>query len=389
MARLHRPLSTLLLTLLLPLASLPANAGDDIDDSTFEEDEDEEDKDAPEMKRVETKDAEQGDPDEEKTLTTPPTTGEGIDLDDEFELDQQKTLVGPGQDTARIYREQVDSMNNISADEEALAWERYLKKYPNSAFKDRIQDRMDELSESLYDDRIEGGPGARFTDAGKAEIKLAQPQLLQSIDPRNQLHVGFEMGLPNYIGFALDGEYQLTREWSVGGGIRSRYTGVNIEAGTHYALIKSARTNFILTGLGDIHLNVNPLHLGVRPQIGVGKRFTTNSELFIDAQAQAGSDILFVGGTVSPRLVGGANITVAPTKTVRFFFETSTYMKDMFWEEGNTFRFNVVTFGLKFITRKGAETDQFETGVGASAPYTTNYWAHHFGAITADTHFYY
>ena len=60
----------------------------------------------------------------------------------------------------------------------------------------------------------------------------------------------------------------------------------------------------------------------------------------------------------------------------------------MFHEQIGSFRFNTVTFGIKFVNRKGASTDRFETGIGANVPYTTNYWGNHYGAVAGDLNYY-
>lgn len=317
------------------------------------------------------------------------------DLPDEgvYDEDSEVAVSGPGQDSSRLYREQLDKVNDLSPDEEALAWERYLKKYPNTMFRSRIDARLDTLSQELYEGRIET-EDERFKDAGKTELKFAQPMQLESIDPRSRIRAGFEMGLPSYLNLLLGAEYQLKREWSVTGFIRSRYTGLNLEAGTRYALVKSARTNTLVTGLADLHVNMNPMHFGFRPQVGVGQRIQLKGDTYIDAQLQGGTDLLFLtqdsgDGTLSPRLVGGANITLVPNKTVRAYFETSSYMKGMFDDTvPSFFRFNIVTFGIKFVQRKSATKDRSEVGIGASAPYSSYYWGYHYGAIMADYNMY-
>ena len=41
----------------------------------------------------------------------------------------------------------------------------------------------------------------------------------------------------------------------------------------------------------------------------------------------------------------------AASDTVRVYAEAHNYMKEFFWEEGNVFAFNTVTFGLKFLEK--------------------------------------
>ena len=69
--------------------------------------------------------------------------------------------------------------------------------------------------------------------------------------------------------------------------------------------------------------------MGARPTIGWGKRFTLRNDVLLDAMAQVGSEFI-VSPTFDPRLQGGFQIAVAPTDTIRFFAESSVYMKDFF-----------------------------------------------------------
>jgi len=370
---------------------------DELDEDIFDED-DEEDDDSDRIDEDDTLEGVEPEGDEDwiddlGAEGEGPVDPEELEIEDEFDEDTDVQVSGPGQDNARVYREQLEKVEDMSPDEESLAWERYLKKHYNTVFRSRIEARIDELSKELYEGRIEDQT-TRFVDAGKSELKFAQPMHLESIDPRSRLRAGFELGFPNYFNILLGGEYQIRREWSGALGVRYRYTGWNVEAGTRYALIKSSRTRTLLTAIGDVHLNMNPMHLGLRPQLGFGQRFGDSQGLYIDAQLQAGSDLLMLtrddGDTVlSPRLIGGLNVTVVPNKTVRAYFETSTYMKGMFDETvPSFFRFNLVTFGIKFVQRKTATKDRSEIGIGASAPYSSYYWGYHYGAVMADYNFF-
>lgn len=389
-------LRSTLIVLALSLATLaapPAFAADDPfdldddDDSSGDDDKSDDETVIPPPKDQTQK---SDDPDDDADWTDEPVDPERafkVD-DDELEDDIQSSERREGQDDSRIYREQLEKMDGLGADEEALAWERYLKKYPNSQFRGRIEERMDDLARSLYDERLEVSTEGGLMDAGAAELRFAQPMLLESIDPRTKLRFGFELGFPSWLNGTVDYEHQLKRNWSVHGGIRGRYTGASVEAGTRYALVKSARTNLLVTGVMDLRLNVTPVVFpALRPLVGIGKRFDLLEGL--DVQAQVGSDLSFQGG-FSPRLVGGLNVQLAPAETVRVYAETSTYMKDLFTQDLNGgFRFNVVTFGLKFIWRKGKTSDRGEFAAGASVPYTSNYWAYHFGSVLGDGNIYF
>jgi hypothetical protein len=285
-----------------------------------------------------------------------------------------------GQDNAKIYRDYKDKLQNIASDEEIISWEEYLKKYPHSLFKSQIQARIDDLSAGLFEERVPAGKGPGGVDAGHREINLAAPLLLETIDPRTRVNAGFEIGFPNYFNVMFDYEHQIRREWSVHGGVRHRYTGWNIEAGTHYALVKSARTNTIVTGIFDVHANTLPFFPGIRPQVGFGKHFRVGGGL--DVQAEAGVDLAFQS-PISLLYIGGANVTYHASKSVCFFAETSMTMKNLFWDQGGVFRFDVATFGITFTLAKS----QFAS-LAANAPYSTNYWGYHFGSVMADYNYY-
>ena len=376
-----------------------ATADDSIDDlfdvDGDDEDEDEDERNEDPVMDDEAPDAEDPDDDE---WDIPDTEGESLEFDedefgDELDADVNQVVQAEGEDTARVYREYLESMEDLGPDEEALSWERYLKKYPKSIFRSRIEERMDELAGQMYDQDIFQDQTGRLVDAGSAELNFTQPMLLENIDPRSKLRAGFEWGYPSYINLMADLEHQIFRELSVHGGLRNRYTGWNLETGAKYALIKSARTQMLVTAMADLHVNLLPFHPGVRPQVGVGKRFDLGPKGKLEVSGQTGGDLLFLtsssgSGMTSIRWIGGANVTYAPSKEVRIYFETSSYMKDIGASDVNTFRFNVVSFGIKFIKRKGMNTDKYETGVGTSVPYTSNYWGYHYGSVLADINYY-
>lgn len=343
-------------------------------------------------------DDESGD-DDEIPPPPPPKTGTGsqdpdtqfedTDFDEDIDVGARKE----GEDDARIYREQVEKMKRLNADQELLEWERYLKKYPASIFKSRIQDRISELSTQLFDTNLGASSESGLMEAGKAEIRFAQPFTLESIDPRRKVRIGLEWGFPSYINLLVDYEHQLKRNWSVHAGARRRYTGWNIEAGTRYAIVKSARTNMLVTGILDGHLNMNPAFFGLRPMVGVGKRFNVLSGL--DVMAQAGTDLPFgYGDHFSPWYIGGANVTLSPSEIVRVWAETSISVKELIHNDlppgitMGSFRFNTVTVGIQFVSRKGKTTDLADISAGAELPYATNYWAYHFGAVAANANIY-
>jgi len=317
-----------------------------------------------------------------------------LDFDDELEEGMDLDVRSSGTDTARVYRDQIDSVADMPPDEEALSWERYLRRYPNTVFRARIDERMTELEDMMYSERIGDSTDIGVvSDAGKAELYFAQPMLLENIDPIDKVRIGFEWGAPAWITFLADYEKQINRDMSFHIGIHERYTGQSIEAGLRYALIKSARTRTLVTAIGDVRVGTDPLFPSLRPQLGFGHRFSVGALGRLDLQAQVGGDLAFMTSSdgesmFSPRAVGGLNVTLIPTEKVRIFVETSTTMKDVSWQDSGGFRYNIFTFGIKIMGRKAGGKPQYEVGTGASAPYGANYWGYHSGAVAADMNWY-
>ena len=350
--------------------------GDDFDDSFFSDEEEEE-----KIERFEDADTpeEDGPEDDENWEDASETPVDGDFFEDEEGDAEDVEIGGPGEDTADIYRKFLNNMEDLGPDEEIISWEQYLQKYPNSLFRAKIEARIDDISDEQFNERLTRNEGG-LVDAGQAELEFTTPLLLESIDPRTKLRAGFEWGYPAYINLLLDYEKQLQRDLSVHGGIRNRYTGWNAEAGVRYAFIKSARMQALVTGIFDIHLNTNPVFLGVRPQLGVGKRFGDS----LDAQAIFGPDFE-LGSPVGIRWLGGANLTYHTADIVSFFAEFSSQMKHLGWDEASNgpFRFNVVTFGLKIAPKEHSIST-----IAASVPASYAYWGYHFGSIMGDMNYY-
>ena len=366
-----------------------ATAADDDFDLDLDDDSGDDERDAPPATDPDGGELD-ADPDDDEWL--PPeddTEGEEIEFDDDFDDPTEDGTVkpqGPGEDTAKIYREALTAYSRLAPDEEALAWERYLRRYPNSIFKSQIDSRIEELSSELYEDAMFGDGSGRVVDAAKRQLHFAQPMLLESIDPRTKLRAGFEWGYRDWVNLMVDYEYAFMRELSAHVGVRQRFTGYTLEAGPRYSLIKSTRMGLLVTGIGDVRANFNPGFAAFRPQLGVGKRFRMG-DMHLDTNLQGGYDLVFYDG-VSPRLVGGANVSLAASDNLRIYIESSTYMKGMGAEQIGSFRFNQVTFGMKFLEKKSKTKDKFEAGFGASAPYSVNYWRYHYGAIAGDVNMY-
>jgi hypothetical protein len=274
----------------------------------------------------------------------------------------------------------MDELEDLGPDEEIIQWEEYLEKYPNSLFKDRIQSRIDVISENQYDERVPSSEGFGDLDAGRREIRLAAPLHLEPIDPRTRLRAAFEWGYPEWVNLVADYERQFNRSWSLHGGIQHRYTGWSIEAGTRYALVKSARTNTILTGIFDVRGNTDPFYPTLRPQIGIGQRFLVKGHP-LDVQVVGGPDLEFRDLFTVHWLLGG-NLTYFPSDRVAFFLETSVEAQNVLWDEAEAFfRFPIATFGITFSLDNAAK--KFGT-VAANAPYAAYYWGYHSGGVMGD-----
>lgn len=296
-------------------------------------------------------------------------------------------------DSPTTYRQAQESVKDAPPDEEFQVWEDYLAQYPKTVFRDRIQKRMAELEQAMYSGGgIEGDDG--IGDAMDQEIGFSQALLLENIDPRTRLQFGAEWGLPAYINLFADFEYALARTFSFHAGVRRRYTGYSIEPGVHWALVKSTRTETIVTLIADLRINTIPAYPGFRPQLAFGKRLG-----IVDLGVQAGSDLTLRKGTtltpgeteavIAPAIVGGLSLTVDASDTVKVFTESAVFMR---FNDSGSFRYNTVTFGMKFFPKKDRRTEQtsddVEVNMGATVPYTYNYWTYHYGSVMVQSNLY-
>lgn len=300
-----------------------------------------------------------------------PDTDDGVDLFG----DEPTRPAGPG-DTADLYRQRQAQFARLPADEEVEAWERYLAEFPGSAFRARIEQRIDELMDSIYRQRVVRGGGD--VDALQQEVKLAQGLLIENIDPRSRLRVGVELGLPTWLNPFVDYEHALMRTLSAHVAVRRRFTGMSIEPGVKYAIVKSTRTNTLVTALADLHINAGPTaFLGVRPMLAAGKRFGDS----LDVQAQGGVE-LELRQTTGVRILGGFNATYRASEIVGLYLEASAHFKNIGGAAGPG-AFNVASIGMKFFpSRKGdGVNENVQLDVGASVPFATNYYAFHYGSI--------
>lgn len=361
----------------------------------FAADPDEEDVDAEETEEEKKKrEAEEGDRldedddldllDDEDALESIEDDGEDPDEDLLGGGVEEDTIDQEGQDNSKIYSEAVEDYSEFAPDEEMIAWERYLEKYPESLYKDRIERRMDDLEEQLYRDRKAPDEDNRL-DADKRDVPISQALLLQNINPTSRLQTGFEWGLPSYINLMLDYEHGITREFSVHGGIRNRFLTWNAEVGARYAFIKSSRTQTLLTGILDFRLALDPAYVAIRPQIGFGQRIGEQ----LDIQAQVGIDQEF-RKQAAVRLIGGVNVTFRIDDRVGLFAETNYNAKGFGDNEvAGLYTFPVGSFGLKLYPAVKNQPDGFlEVNIGASVPYATRYYRWHEGSIMGQVNIY-
>ena len=192
--------SLLLALLAFPLVSTPAFAQEeesseqedeeldiDFSDDTFDLDEFEEEDEQVE-EEVERLDAPaEGEADEELPANEDDLDlGSDFDGEDDFDFDGEleelgeDEIGGEGQDNVGVYRDFIDNMDDLGAEEELLNWESYLNDYPNTLFLDRIERRMDELTEQIYGQRIDD-PSSSYKDAKDREIGLARPLVLERL----------------------------------------------------------------------------------------------------------------------------------------------------------------------------------------------------------------
>ncbi len=313
-------------------------------------------------------------------------------LEDETDLLEEEEVTPVSDDTDAEFRATETRLRKLGPDEEIEGWEQYLAKYPNSAYRPRIESRIEQLMDELY---TAGPRGVPLTeeDALRQEIDLAHPLQLENINPRSRLELGFEWGLPNYVNFLVDYEHQFQRQVSLHAGIRRRYQGWNLEVGPRWAIIKSTRTQTILSVWVDLHMTTTPVYPGARPQIALGKIFGDK----LHASIQAGPDFdLRIDAPeteLQTKFVGGANFYYAASDRVGVFLEGYANYKILGADgafEPSTYRFNVATFGLKFYPGTGAigEDRDMEVNVGASIPFSVQYWQFHYGSIMGQFNYY-
>ncbi|MFN7143738.1 MAG: hypothetical protein ACK4YP_08195 [Myxococcota bacterium] len=359
--------------------------------------EDEEDE-APPPARIEEGDKEEAEPED---------LDFSEDEDDEelrFEDEEDQATVkprGPGEDTAQIYRDTQKKLAESTPDEELIAWESYLKKYPKSLFRERIETRMEELSAQLFGERVPGSDrGGRREDAANRELNFTSPLQFASAEPRNRIGGTAEIGIPNWFAPHLDAEFQLLRELSVHAGIDQDVTGTAVVLGGKYGIIKSARTNTVVSGALDFKLNAIPTFPTLSPKIMAGQKLDILEGLYLQAEFGIDAELRNPAGL---RLFYGFNAELRANEVVYAFAETSGTFKHLGADAYDPFRFMVASFGMKFVPTKGgfpdvlANEDGFFVShdkkpvlivLGANIPYSTRYWGFYRGSVTLGAEWY-
>jgi hypothetical protein len=357
-------------------------APEKVDESAFKDDEED---DAPATKRIDEADSEGAEDAPDDLDFTDDGQEEDADFRDD-EVQESTRPRGPGEDSADIYRKAQEAVRDLAIDEELLAWEKYLEKYPKSLFRDRIEARTEELSAELFDERVPGSDkgSSSVRDGASRELNFANPIQFSPVDPRSRLSVGFEMGIPNWLAPRIDFEYALKREFSVHGGVRREMTNTAILAGGKYALLKSARTNTIVTGALDVKVYAGPSFVDLNPWIGVGQRFDVLDGLDVQAQFGVDAELRDPAGL---RYNAGLAAELRAAEIVSAFAETSMTFKYLGNDDYGPFRFMVTTFGLRFRGAKERNADgdgRLDVGLGANLPYSINYWGFYRGAVSID-----
>ena len=390
--------SVILLALCSFSPALAQDPGDEFDiddlgdDFEFEDEDEGEDKDKDDKKDKDEESSETvGDPAEEEE-PPPPMMMEDELLDEEFDLlGDEEEAVPDGGDTSAEFRAEEARLAKLPPDMELAGWEKYLRQYPNTVYRERIELRMDQLVDATYEESI---GKLEEADAMNQEINFAQAVLLENIDPRSRLQAAFEWGFPGYGNIVLDGEGQITRKFSLHAGVRRRFQSLGVEFGPRWAIVKSTRTRTLLTLMVDARISTDPFFPAVRPQLAFGKRWGKT-----DVQLHAGTDIEFREddrGSFGPelRVIGGGSIFYLVTERVGLFAESAVLVKpvpgngELF--AGGTFRFNTITLGLKFFPQLKNRPDErpFEINVGGSAPFASNWWQFHAGSFAGQFNYY-
>lgn len=298
--------------------------------------------------------------------------------------DAPTDVLAPGTDDADTYRAKQREIRGMASDEEVMAWEAYLEEYPNSIFRERIEERVDTLLSAQYRLRLdEEGEAGR--DADDAELLVTQSLRMPNINPRTRLGAAFAFGFPGYFGGKLDFEYAFLRNVSARAGLEGRYSGWGLDLGAKYAFVKSQRLQFVATVMTDVRLNFAPLQFMVRPQLGFGK-IVGPAQILLTV----GADIT-ARGNAGVALLGGLHVNVRVAPPVAIFAESDAYVRNLGRTQGEgVFTFDNVTFGLKFYPGVRKRTDDpLEIAAGGTIPVARQYLEYYLGSVQAQANYFF
>ncbi len=359
--------------------------------SDFKEDGEEAEGDSPPPARIQDDDKAE---EESEDLDFSDESEEELDFGDETEQETLKPR-GPGEDTAQLYRDFQKKQAEVTPDEELIAWEAYLKKYPKSLFRERIETRTEELSALLFGERVPGSDrGGQREAAADRELNFTNPLQFSSADPRSRIGATVEIGIPNWASPHLDAEFQVLRELSVHAGLKQDVTGLGVVLGGKYAIIKSARTHTVLSGALDFDLNSSPTFPKLRPAVRFGQELPFLQGLHLQAEIGVTAELRDPAGL---RYFYGINAELRANEVVYAFAETSGTIKYLGADEFSAFNFMVVSFGMKFVPTKGGmpmvtakkngpfilhDSKPVVIILGANIPYSHKYWGFYQGSVT-------
>ena len=322
----------------------------------------------------------------------------GVDVDEEPEEPV-------GGDTESVFRDTQSRLSKLPSDEEIAGWDAYLREYPESVYRTRIEQRQADLLDGLYTAQVV--ETTRVAGAMHEEILLSQPISLDGINPRTRFSGGFQWGIPDYASLSADYEHQLRRNLSLHGGLIRRFSGVNLEVGSKWAFLKSTRTQTVVSLASDLHFNLDPTFPGLRNQIGFGRKFGK-----VDLQLQAGADLSIrsdvnavdlqdtLDQIIDPSttsfqttLLGGASIFYRASERVGLFVETALIAKPLAADrafDGGALSFHTVSFGLKFFpeNKRKPDAQDLEVNFASTVPYAQKWWQFHQGSIAGQVNAY-
>lgn len=294
-----------------------------------------------------------------------------------------------GQDNVEAYRAQQRELRGAAADEEIMAWEAYLERYPNALYKERIQARIQELLDEQYRRAQLGGsldpddPTASAVDLKDQQVPLVSPLRLPNLNPRSRVLAGGMFGYPLHLEAWADFEYAFKRQVSIHAGLWGRYTGWGIEVGVRGSPVKSAKDKVVLTPALDLRLNFGPLLFSVRPQLGVGAILADRVDLLANFGAEINAQ-----RNASVGLFGGLHLSVRVAPPVAVFLESEVYARRITRAEG-AFVFGNVGLGLRFYPKlKKRDDDPLEVLAAGFARSTSRYLEPFQGAAAVQVAYY-